>query len=63
MRKAVGKETTGKEKSRKTAEPKKTAGKQSSPKPAQRRAFDADALLNSMDGMVFVASPSTASST
>ena len=56
MRKAVGREITGKEKSRKTAETKKTAGKRSSTKPALRRAFDPDALLNSMDGMVYVAS-------
>ena len=57
MRKAVGRETTGKEKSRETAATKKAAGKRSSTKPALRRAFDPDALLNSMDGMVFVASP------
>jgi len=57
MRKAVGRGTTGKKKSLMTAEPKKTAGKRSSPKPSQRRAFDPDALLNSMGGMVFVASP------
>ena len=56
MRKAAGRVAAGKKKSRKTEEPKKTAGKRSSPKPALRRAFDADALLNSMDGMVFVAS-------
>ena len=42
MRKAAGRET---------------AGKRSSPKPAPRKTFDADALLNSMDGMVYVASP------
>jgi PAS domain S-box-containing protein len=46
----------GKEKSRKAEERKKTAGKQSSLKPARSGAFDADALLDSMDGMVFVAS-------
>ena len=57
MKKAVGRGATGKKKSLKTAEPKKTAGKRSSPKPAQRRTFDPDALLNSMGGMVFVASP------
>ena len=56
MRKAVERETNGKEKSRKSAETKKTAGKRSSTKPALRRAFDPDALINSMDGMVYVAS-------
>ena len=56
MRKAVGRGATGKKKSLKSAEPKKTAGKRSSPKPAQRRTFGPDALLNSMGGMVFVAS-------
>jgi PAS domain S-box-containing protein len=56
MRKAAGREAAGKKKSRKAEQPKKTAGKRSSPKPARSGAFDADALLNSMDGMVFVAS-------
>ncbi len=57
MRKAAGRETAGKEKSRKTAETNKTAGKRSSTKPAPHKTFDPDALLNSMDGMVYVASP------
>jgi two-component system cell cycle sensor histidine kinase/response regulator CckA len=57
MRKAAGRETAGKEKSRKAAETNKTAGKRSSIKPAPRKTFDPDALLNSMDGMVYVASP------
>jgi two-component system cell cycle sensor histidine kinase/response regulator CckA len=57
MRKAAGRETAGKEKSRKTAETNKTAGKRSSTKPAPHNTFDPDALLNSMDGMVYVASP------
>jgi PAS domain S-box-containing protein len=57
MKKAVERGATGKKKSLKTAEPEKTAGKQSSPMLAQRRTFDPDALLNSMGGMVFVASP------
>jgi PAS domain-containing protein len=56
MRKAAGREAAGKKKSRKAEEPKKTAGKRSSPKAARSGAFDADALLNSMEGMVFVAS-------
>jgi PAS domain S-box-containing protein len=57
MKKAVGRRATEKKKNLKTAETKKTAGKRSSPKPAHSRTFDPDALLNSMDGMVFVASP------
>src|SRR5512135_783431 len=56
MRKTVGRETAGKEKSRKSAETNKTAGKRST-KPALQKTFDADALLDSVDGMVFVASP------
>jgi PAS domain S-box-containing protein len=56
MRKAVGRGTTEKKKSRKAVETKKTAGKRSSTKPALHRAFDPDTLLNSMDGMVYVAS-------
>ncbi|MGE5845055.1 MAG: PAS domain-containing protein [Syntrophaceae bacterium] len=56
MRKAVRRETTGKEKSRKSAATNETAGKRST-KPALQKTFDADALLDSMNGMVFVASP------
>jgi PAS domain S-box-containing protein len=56
MRKTVGRETAGEEKNRKSAETNKTAGKRLT-KPALQKTFDADALLNSMDGMVFVASP------
>jgi len=56
MRKAVGRETAGKEKSRKSAETNRTAGKRST-NPALQKTFDADALLDSMDGMVYVASP------
>ncbi len=57
MRKAAGRETAGTEKRRKTAETNKTAGKRPSTKPAPHNTFDPDALLNSMDGMVYVASP------
>jgi PAS domain S-box-containing protein len=57
MTKAVGRDPAEKKKSRKIAETKKTAGKRSSTEPAIRRAFDLDALLDSMGGMVFVASP------
>jgi two-component system cell cycle sensor histidine kinase/response regulator CckA len=56
MRKAAGRQDAGKEKIRKTAETKKTAGKRSSIKSALPKSFDADALLNSTGGMVFVAS-------
>ncbi len=56
MRKAVERGAAEKKKSRKTAETKKTAGKRSSTKPALKSAFDPYALLNSMDGMIYVAS-------
>jgi PAS domain S-box-containing protein len=57
MRKSVERSSAGNKKSREVEMTKKTAGKRSSTKPALRRAFDPDALLNSMDGMVYVASP------
>jgi PAS domain S-box-containing protein len=57
MRKAAERQAAGKEKIRKTAETKKTSGKRSSTKSALQKSFDADALLNSTGGMVFVASP------